>query len=145
MIKTSNRSSKTNTQMKDQFKKVQQQLLDLGYDVSFQDENEGVFVINDESSGLNNLVVGIADPLIIFEQFIFELKGNSGEICKSLLQKNRDIIHGAFVLDETGTKVIFRDTLQLENLDSNEIEGTINSLSLLLSEYSDELIKFAYA
>jgi hypothetical protein len=57
--------------------------------------------------------------------------------------KNQDIIHGAFVIDESGEKVLFRDTLQLENLDSNELEASINSLSLLLSEYSDELIKFS--
>jgi hypothetical protein len=47
------------------------------------------------------------------------------------------------VLDETGKKVIFRDTLQLENLDQNELEGSLNSLSLLLSEYSTELIEFS--
>ena len=57
--------------------------------------------------------------------------------------KNRDIIHGAFVLDESGKKLIFRDTLQIANLDLNELEGTLNSLSLLLSEYSDELINFS--
>jgi hypothetical protein len=62
---------------------------------------------------------------------------------KELLKKNRDIVHGAFVLNETGDKVIFRDTLQLESLDLNELEGSINSLSLLLSEYSEELIKFS--
>ena len=60
-----------------------------------------------------------------------------------LLKKNRDIIHGAFVLDESGKKVIFRDTLQILNLDRNELEGSLNSLSLLLSEYSNELIKFS--
>jgi hypothetical protein len=59
------------------------------------------------------------------------------------LIKNRDIVHGAFVLDEEGKRVIFRDTLQVESLDLNELEGTLNSLSLLLSEYSDEIIKFS--
>ena len=56
---------------------------------------------------------------------------------------NRDIIHGAFVLDDDGDKVIFRDTLQIENLDLNEIEASLNSLSLLLSEYSEQIIKFS--
>jgi hypothetical protein len=64
-------------------------------------------------------------------------------IFKSLLQKNRDIIHGAFVLEETGEKVIFRDTLQLENLDLNELEASLNSLGLLLSEYADKIIEFS--
>jgi len=56
------------------------------------------------------------------------------------LQMNRNLIHGAFVVDEEMRNVIFRDTLQLENLDYNEFEGTINSLSLGLAEYSRELL-----
>ena len=48
-----------------------------------------------------------------------------------------------FVLDGDTNKVIFRDTLQLENLDLNELESTFNSLALLLSEYTDEIIEFS--
>ena len=77
------------------------------------------------------------------EQYLFEIGNDSSDVFKKLLIKNRDIIHGAFVLDETGKKVIFRDTLQLENLDLNELEGSLNSLSLLMSEYSEELIAFS--
>lgn len=130
--------------MAENFQKVRDYILDLGYDISHSNEEDNVLVVNDPSSGLNNLVIGVADPLVIFEQFIFECKTENALIFKSLLQKNRDIIHGAFVLDEEGDKVIFRDTLQVENLDMNEIEATINSLSLLLSEYSDELIRFSH-
>ena len=81
--------------------------------------------------------------LIIIEQYLFSLNGDSPEVFKNLLIKNRDIIHGAFTLDAEGNKVIFRDTLQVENLDLNELEGTLNSLSLLLNEYSEELIEFS--
>jgi hypothetical protein len=89
------------------------------------------------------LVIGVANPLVIIEQYLFTKKEPSAEMYKSLLMKNQDIIHGAFVIDESGEKILFRDTLQLENLDLNELEASINSLSLLLSEYSDELIKFS--
>ncbi len=130
--------------MAENFQKVRDYILDLGYDISHSNEEDNVLVVNDPSSGLNNLVIGVADPLVIFEQFIFECKTENALIFKSLLQKNRDIIHGAFVLDEEGDKVIFRDTLQVENLDINEIEATINSLSLLLSEFSDDLIRFSH-
>ncbi len=77
------------------------------------------------------------------EQFLFELKHDNMDVFKSLLIKSRDIVHGALVLDENGSKVIFRDTLQIENLDLNELEGSLNSLTLLLSEYTDEIIKFS--
>jgi hypothetical protein len=100
-------------------------------------------VIQKEAEGISNMVLGIADPILIAEQFLFEIKHASADMYKNLLQKNRDVIHGAFVLDESGEKVIFRDTLQLENLDLNELEATLNSLSLLLSEYSEEIINYS--
>ncbi len=129
--------------MSDHFNKVREYLLELDYDIKTENTSDEVFVIENESSGVRNLVIACADPILILEQFMFELKASSEEILRSLLIKNRDIVHGTFALDETGKKVIFRDTLQLENLDFNELEGSINSLSLLLSEYSDKLIEFS--
>ncbi|MDQ3191872.1 MAG: YbjN domain-containing protein [Bacteroidota bacterium] len=125
------------------FQKVRSYIQELGYHISKVNESEGILVIEDESFAIKNLVIGCADPILIMEQYICELQGESAAIYKSLLKKNRDIIHGAFVLDETGRKVIFRDTLQLESLDLNELEASINSLSLLLTEFSDEIIKFS--
>lgn len=129
--------------MTDHFEKVQGYLLDLDFNIIKEDSEDGVFWVENEEAGIHNLVIGCLDPILVMEQFLFEIKHESTDIFKKLLIKNRDIIHGAFVLDETGKKVIFRDTLQLENLDQNELEGSLNSLSLLLSEYSDELIEFS--
>ena len=125
------------------FEKVKSFVLDLDLTISYQSEEDEVLVIEDDAAGISNLVLACADPILIMEQYLFELKHASADVLQNLLQKNRDIVHGAFALDETGKKVIFRDTLQIENLDMNELEGSINSLGLLLSEYSDELIKFS--
>jgi len=125
------------------FQKVNEYLLELGYAITYQDEEDGVIVIENESQGIKNLVLGVADPLLVIEQYICEIKNPSLEIYKQLMQKSRDIIHGAFVLDETGNKVIFRNTHELENLDLNEIEATFNSLAYLLGEYSNEITKLS--
>ncbi|MBR0570544.1 YbjN domain-containing protein [Microvirga sp. STS03] len=125
------------------FLKVKSYLLELDFQIIHEDEQECVFVVEKESLGIKNLVIGCTDPLLIMEQYVLELPVQTTEIYRSLLQKNRDIIHGAFVLDETGQRVIFRDTLQMETLDLCEIEATFNSLALLLSEYSDQLIQFS--
>jgi hypothetical protein len=129
--------------MNDHFEKVRDYLLDLDFNILDENEEDGVFWVENEDAGIHNLVIGCLDPILVMEQYLFEIREDTKEIYKKLLIKNRDIIHGAFVLDETGKKVIFRDTLQLENLDQNELEGSLNSLSLLLSEYSDELIEFS--
>ena len=125
------------------FQKVKGYLLELDYVILHEDEEDGVIVTESEPNGIKNLVLGVADPLLIVEQFLVDLSDTSASTYQHLLQKNRDIVHGAFVLDETGKRLIFRDTLQLENLDLNEIEATFNSLALLLSEYSNELIELS--
>ncbi len=122
---------------------VKQYLVELDYTISLEKEDEGILVIQKEEYGIKNLVVGIAPPVLIMEQYIFKIENPTEEILKNLLMKNRDIIHGAFVLDETGQKVIFRDTLQIDTLDIEELEASLNSLSLLMSEYAEDIIKFS--
>lgn len=129
--------------MTNSFDKVKNYVTELGHSIVLENEVENILVIEDESVGLKNFVLGCADPILIMEQHILDVTHADSIVFKKLLQKNRDIIHGAFVLDDTGEKLIFRDTLQIGNLDINELEGSINSLTLLLSEYSDELIQYS--
>jgi len=125
------------------FKKIESYISRLGYTISYQNEQDGIFSIENEPDGIKNLIIGVAPPILIIEQYLFTLKSDDKDILKSLLIKNRDIIHGAFVLDEEGKKVIFRYTMQIENLDINELEGAFNSLGLLLSEYYEHIIEFS--
>lgn len=129
--------------MKNHFNITRDFLLELNFSVTRENKEDGILVVQKENSGIRNLILGVAPPILIIEQFIFKVNNQNEKIFKSLLQKNRDIIHGAFVLDESGTKVIFRDTLQIENMDLNELEGSLNSLSLLMSEYSEQIIEFS--
>ena len=129
--------------MNTNIEKVRNILLDLDFLIIHEDIDDGIFVINMLDSGINNLIISCDDSIIIMEQFLFEVKNESLEMYKNLLIKNRDIIHGAFVMDKTGNKVIYRDTLQIENIDKNEIQGSINALIVLLSEYTDEIIKYS--
>ncbi len=125
------------------FDKVRDYLMELNYSIIREDKTNQVFVIESLEDGIQNVLIGIADPILIIEQYLFDLTANVGEVSHKLLMKNRDIVHGAFVMDEDGKKVIFRDTLQVESLDLNELDGSLTSLSLLLSEYSDEIIRFS--
>jgi len=125
------------------FQKIESFISKLGYSVSYQHEKEGIFMIEREQDGIKNLIIGVAPPILIMEQYIFTLNRADTRVLQSLLQKNRDIIHGAFALDEEGKKVIFRYTVQIENLGINEFEGALNSLGLLLSEYYEQIIEFS--
>ena len=125
------------------YNKVKEYLLDLNYAISQEDQENQIFILNDESNGIKNLVICCADPILIMEQYMLDLNNPNTESLVKLLVKNRDIIHGAFALNEDGQKLIFRDTLQLSSLDKNELAGSINSLSLLISEFSEELVNIS--
>ena len=129
--------------MKDYYATIRGFLENLQLEIKRENQKEGIFIVSNESEGIFHLIICVAYPIVIFEQFIFEIKEDGNHVYKSLLQKNRDIIHGAFVLDDSGRKVIFRDSLQVENLRQNEFEATLNSLSVLLSEYSEQIINFS--
>ena len=129
--------------MKDYYSTIRGFLQNLELEIKHENQKEGIFIVSNESEGIFHLIICVAHPIVIFEQFIFEIKQEGNLVYKSLLQKNRDIIHGAFVLDDSSKKVIFRDSLQIENLNQNEFEATLNSLSVLLSEYSEQIINFS--
>lgn len=125
------------------YSKVREYLLDLNISIVRELPEENVLVVDHEDAGIKNMVLICTDPILIMEQHLFEMHGDSVSIFKELLKKNREIVHGAFALDDSGKKVIFRDTLQLENLDLNELDGSLKSLEFLMSEYSEELLKFS--
>jgi len=125
------------------FEKVKNFILDMGFAISHEEPKEELVVIDDDERGIKNLVIDCESPILILEQVIIPMPQDSSDFCKRILQINRTLVHGAFVLDEEGTTLLFRDTLQLENLDRNELEGSIDALSLGLAEYASELVSFA--
>ena len=126
--------------MSQHFEKVIEFANNLSLDITHKDNQEELIVVSNEDRGIYNLIIDCEFPILVMEQLIYEVKNSSAEHYTRLLQMNRNLVHGAFCLDESGKKVIFRDTLQLPNLDFNEFEGSINALSLGLAEYASELL-----
>ena len=106
--------------MSERYQRVKEFVQQMELQIDREDEQDELVVVSDERTGINHLVIDCEDQLVILEQYILELPEQSSETLISLLQMNRNLVHGAFVLDETGQKVMFRDTLQIENLDFNE-------------------------
>lgn len=129
--------------MNEKFELVKEYLHDMEIAIVSEDPEEQIVVIEDEGKGIKNLVIDCEEPILVLEQVIMKVKPDTKKFFKRLLQMNRGLVHGAFVLDETGDTVLFRDTLQVENLDRNELEASIQALSLALSEYGSELLENA--
>ena len=128
--------------MSKQFDQVKHFLLELDLKIIEEDEDQELVVVEDEENGIKNLVIDCETPILVLEQLILEVPKDDAGFYKRLLQMNRGLVHGAFVLDEDGRYVFFRDTLQLEHLDLNELEGSIGALSLALAEHGAELLEF---
>jgi len=122
------------------FQTVKSYVQELQLVIVEEDPTEGILVVEDDERGIKNLVIDCEEPILIFEQMIMDVPASPGKTFYRLLQMNRTLVHGAFVLTEDGKHVLFRDTLRLENLDLNEVQGTIEALSLALAEHAAELI-----
>lgn len=125
------------------FDTVKRYLMNLELPIVEEDAAEEIVVVSDEDAGVSRLVIDCEAPLLILEQRIMDAPAQPGELYRRLLQMNRTLVHGAFVLDETGQMVIFRDTLQLATLDELELESSVDALSLALAEYGTELLTYA--
>lgn len=131
-----------------EFETVKNYLSELGLNVTLEDAEGELVIVNEPSRGFQHLVIDCESPILVIEQFLFDVKDSLSaeegrDSYRRLLQMNRDLVHGAFALDDSGKKLLFRDTLQLANLDLNELEGSLNALSLALAENAEELLSFA--
>jgi len=124
------------------FEKVKEYVVELGFAVDKEIPEEEIVVVNDEERGIRNLVIDCEDTVLVLEQLIMKLEDGNASVYRRILQMNRELVFGAFVVNEEGDSLLYRNTLALENLDLNELESTINALSLGLAENGEELLSF---
>ena len=129
--------------MQNNFEKVKGFLLDMGIEVSFEDRSNELVVANKPETGIANLVVDCEEPILVMEQPIMPVPQDRETCFFELLKMNRFLVHGAFVLDPDRNMILWRDTLQLENLDRNELESSVKALVLGLAEYGSELLRLS--
>jgi hypothetical protein len=128
--------------MSEKFELVKHYLYEMGLPIVQEEPAEELVVVENEENGIKNLVIDCEDSIVILEQVIMPVPAETGSLFERLLKLNRELVHGAFVLDEDAKVVIFRDTLQLANLDRNELEGSIRALELAMAEHGAELLSY---
>ena len=129
--------------MSDMLDQVRDYVLEFGLAIESEIPEEEILIVNDEERAISHLVIDCEDTILVLEQLIVQLPSTvNPSVYKKLLQINRMLIFGAFVLNEEGDTLVYRNTLALENLDLNELEGTLNALTLALAENGEELLTF---
>jgi hypothetical protein len=129
--------------MQEHFKLVKEYLLEMGIPIVREDPAQEIVIVTDEDNGIKDMIIDCEEPILVLEQVIMAVPSRPGDLFKRLLQMNRELVHGAFVLSQDGRLVLFRDTLELEHLDRNELEASIQALGLALVEFHAELLGFA--
>ena len=125
------------------FETVKRFVQELQLAISAEEPSEGIVVVEDAERGLTNLILDCEDPLLIVTLRIMDVPTPPGQIFQRLLQMNRTLVQGAFVLDEAGQSILLHDTLALAHLDVNDLQGTIDAFSLALAEHAWELLAFS--
>lgn len=111
-------------------------------ELSYQKISDGVWVLNLEDQGIDNLVINHEEPIVLFRIKLMDApEKNREQFFKRLLELNAtDLTHGAYALEEEN--VVLVDTLQAENLDLNELSASIDALSFAAIQHYSELSSY---
>lgn len=100
----------------------------------YDEVGPGMWVIHDDNDGVDNIVVHYAPPVAVFRVKLMDLAGDDTALFKRLLELNAsEMVSGAYGLENSS--VVCVESLQVENLDYNEFQAAIDSLSLAITEH----------
>lgn len=110
--------------------------------LTFQEAGTGSWVVRDAEKGINDLLVIIADPLVILRINVMEAPATGREkLFEELLRLNAtDMVHGAYALD--GKNLVIVDTLEADTLDLEEFQASIDAIGLALAQHYRILSKY---
>jgi len=115
----------------------------VAYDVL----GDGIWVVHDELEHVDNIVIRLAAPIVLFRVKLMELPADpaaQAALFKKLLELNASaMVSGAYAIDNDA--VIALETLQSENLDYNEFQAAIDGLTLAITEHYEQLKQFHQA
>ncbi len=119
--------------------KIEGYLINLG--LTFRELDENTWMIEDPESGLSSVVVFAQDSLVTVRTKIMNApKERREEFFERLLSLNAEMIHGAYALD--GDNVILIDTLELETMDMEEFQASLDATGLALAQHYPVLSEF---
>ena len=110
---------------------------DSGY--PFERVGDDLWRVESPDNNVDNIILSYADPILVFRINLMKVpEGNRAAFYERLLQLNAtEIPHGAFGI-ESGNVVLI-DTLQVENLNRNELQASVDSLAFTVAQYYNEL------
>ncbi len=109
--------------------------------ITYERISEDVWIINDPDKGLDQIIFFVDDSLLTLRTRIMDYSEISDEQCsalfKELLQLNSNLVHGAYAIEEN--YIMLMDTLELDTMDREELQASLDAISLALAQHYDRL------
>lgn len=106
-------------------------------DADYEEVDAGMLLVRTEHGAGAPIVVHHSDPVLLIRMKVMDLPGDaegSGALYEALLRLNAtDVVHGAYGIEES--ELILSDTLQLANLDYEELQASLESVQLAASSH----------
>ena len=117
---------------------VESYLLRMG--VPYETLKPGMWVVKTDGPPM---AVSLAGPVVAFRLKVMDVpRAGREDLYKALLSLNTtEMVHGAFGLE--GEAVVIVHALELENLDLNEFQATIDDMSMAVAKHQPNLAHFS--
>jgi hypothetical protein len=124
-------------------KDVEAYLLRLNRRYRAVEAQPGTFLI-ETSGGMPPIAVRIDPPLVVVRVHIGDVEKGGGppKLLRKLLELNaRQLVHASYGIDDD--RVVLSSALELENLDFNELQATMDEIDVVLAQQLPELARLA--
>ena len=105
-------------------------------------EGEAATFVVESSANLPPVAVRVDPPLVVVRVHIGDLAPQQAgtNLLRTLLELNaRQLVHSSYGLD--GDHVVLSSALELENLDFNELQATLDEIDMALAQDLPGLVK----
>jgi hypothetical protein len=112
-------------------------------ETQYEAVGEGIWVIKEIGP---ELVLSMADSVLVFRMKVMDAgsvpAARREQLFRKLLELNaEEMLHGAYGL-ESGGAIVVTDALQLQNLDYNEFQATVDDIGMAVRNHYPELSSF---
>lgn len=115
----------------------------LRMEQNYEELEEGMWLVQAGDDGAR-IVIHHSPPLLLFRLKVLDVPDDEkrcAELYRRLLELNAtDMVHGSYGVEEDD--IIIGDALELENLDFNEFQASIDSLQMAAASHVEALAPF---
>ena len=116
----------------------------LRMELELEEVEPGMWVVHAPNDGAS-MVVHYSPPLVVLRTKVLDVPNGDPARCsdlyRRLLELNAsDLVHGAYGIEEGD--IILSDSLELENLDFNEFQASVDSMQLAVASHLESLSPF---